>query len=122
MTEFKLGDRVRVKSQKDWPSPPGFRFANAEGTVVNWVEYEEVMAGFQDNIYVHIEKAQGEGKVYIGNDMNFRAEDLEKIGTGTAPKSVAGRQKTAKTAVKVKGAKAVTQVRNLDHLVHDLGA
>lgn len=79
MAELKLGDRVRVKNQTDWPSPPGFRLANAEGTVVKWVEYDETMEEFQDYVYVHLENAEGEGKVYIGNNMFFRAEDLEKI-------------------------------------------
>jgi hypothetical protein len=79
MAEIKTGDKVRIKSRKDWPSPPGFRLANAEGTVVKWVEYDEVMEAFQDFVYVHLEKAEGEGRVYIGNNMAFRVEDLEKI-------------------------------------------
>jgi hypothetical protein len=79
MTDIKIGDRVRVKGQKDWPSPPGYRLANAEGTVVRWVEDEEVMEGFEDFIYVHLEKAGSGGEVYIGNNMTFLAGDLEKI-------------------------------------------
>jgi hypothetical protein len=79
MAEIRVGDKVRIKDQKDWPSPPGFRLANAEGTVVKWVEYDEVMQGFEDCIYVHIEKAEGEGEVYVGNNMAFLAADLEKI-------------------------------------------
>ena len=79
MSEIKIGDRVRIKGDKDWPSPPGFRLENAEGTVGKWVEYDDVMEGFEDFVYVHLEKAEGEGKVYIGNNMLFLAKDLEKI-------------------------------------------
>jgi hypothetical protein len=79
MAKIKVGDRVRIKGRKDWPSPPGFRFASAEGTVGKWVEYDDVMEGFEDFVYVHLEKAEGEGEVYIGNNMLFRVEDLEKI-------------------------------------------
>ena len=79
MAKIEIGDKVRVKDKKDWPSPPGFILANAEGTVVKWVEDDEVMEGFEDFIYVHLEKAAGEGKVYIDQDVYFRVEDLEKI-------------------------------------------
>ena len=37
------------------------------------------MEDFQDYIYVKLEQAESEGKVYVGNDMCFRAESLEKI-------------------------------------------
>ena len=79
MAKIKVGDRVRIKDRAQWPSPPGYRFAKAEGTVVKWVEYDETMEDFKDFVYVHIEKAQGEGKVYIGNNMFFLAENVEKI-------------------------------------------
>ena len=79
MTNIKIGDRVKVKDRADWPSPPGFRLANAEGTVVAYLEYDEVLERFQDYIYVQLEKAEGEGKVYLGNRMFFKSENLEKI-------------------------------------------
>ena len=79
MAEIKVGDRVRIKERTNWPSPPGFRLANAEGTVVKWVEYDEVMEEFPEFILVKLEKAEGEGKVYIGNNMFFQEENLEKI-------------------------------------------
>lgn len=79
MTGIKLGDRVRVKDKTGWPSPPGFVLANAEGTVIKWVEYDEVMEEFQDFALVSLDKAQGAGKVYVGNKMYLRVEDLEKI-------------------------------------------
>jgi len=79
MAKIKVGDKVRIKKRTDWPSPPGYRLANAEGTAVKWVESEDVMEDFQDYVYIQLEKAEGEGKVYIGNKMFFRAEDLERI-------------------------------------------
>ncbi len=80
MAEFKVGDKVRVKDHKDWPSPPGYIFANAEGTVVKWTDLDEQWEGFQEFIYVQIEKAEGKAKVYTtSNPKFFRVEDLEKI-------------------------------------------
>ena len=78
-TKIKVGDRVRIKGRTDWPSSPGYRLAGAEGTVVKWVDYDEVMEEFQNYIYVKLDKAKGEGKVYIGNTFFFREENLEKI-------------------------------------------
>jgi hypothetical protein len=79
MTGIKIGDRVRVKDKAGWPSSPGFVLANAEGTVIKWVEYDEVMEEFQDFALVRLDKVQGAGKVYVGNKMYLRVEDLEKI-------------------------------------------
>ena len=79
MAAFKVGDRVRVKGRADWPSPPGFVLTNAEGTVVKWVDYDETMEEFQDYFHVKLEKANGQGQVYIGNTFVFRVENLEKI-------------------------------------------
>ena len=75
---FQVGDRVRLKPRPDWPAPPGFRFAGAEGTVVKWVQYDEAMADFQDVVVcVHIDQAQGEAKPYVGGSLLFRPGDLE---------------------------------------------
>jgi len=52
MVEVKLGDRVRIKDRANWPSPPGYLFANAEGTVIKWIEYEQVMEDYQEYIYI----------------------------------------------------------------------
>ena len=79
MAKIKVGDRVRIKDRANWPSPPGYRLANAEGTVRKWLEYEEVMEEFPEFILVRLEKAEGEGKAYIGNDMFFQEDNLEKI-------------------------------------------
>ncbi len=79
MAKLKLGDRVRVKDRKDWPSPPGFVLANAEGVVIQWVDYPEVMDEFNDFALVKLDKAEGAGQVYIGNKMYLPVTDLEKI-------------------------------------------
>jgi hypothetical protein len=80
MAEFKVGDRVRVKGRDGWPADPGFVLTNAEGTVVKWVNYDDVMEEFQDYFHVLLEKADGKGQVYIGNTFVFRIENLERIG------------------------------------------
>ena len=77
MAEIKAGDRVRVKDRKDWPSPPGYRLANSEGTVVKWVEYKEVMEDFKNYVHVKVEKSGAEE--YVGVTAVFLATNLEKI-------------------------------------------
>jgi hypothetical protein len=77
MAKITIGDRVRIKDREDWPKPPGYRFTNSEGTVVKWVEWQELLEDFQSFAYVHIEKS--EAKEYIGSSMYFLVESLEKI-------------------------------------------
>jgi hypothetical protein len=77
MAEFQIGDKVRIKERTDWVSPLGRTLVNAEGSVVQWVDWQEKMADFQDYVYVCIEKAKT--PEYIGNALFFRAEYLEKI-------------------------------------------
>ena len=79
MSSIEVGDRVKIKDRKVWPSPPGYRFDDAEGVVVKWVEYDASGDDFKDFVYVHLEKANGEGAEYIGSHLLFRAESLEKI-------------------------------------------
>lgn len=47
--------------------------------MVKWVEYDEVIEEFKDFALVKLDKAKGAGKVYIGNKMYLRVEDLKKI-------------------------------------------
>jgi hypothetical protein len=77
MTEIKVGDRVRVKDRKGWPSPPGYALAKSEGTVVKWVAYDEVTEEFRNYTHVKIEKSAA--KEYIGITVFIRVENLEKI-------------------------------------------
>ena len=79
MANIKLGDRVRVKDRPGWISPPGYMLANAEGTVVKWIESEDLMKDMQEYISVKLDKAEGDGQVYIGNTFVFREKNLEKI-------------------------------------------
>ena len=79
MAEIKAGDRVRIKDRKDWPSPPGYRLANAEGTVIRWIEWREPMEKFQEYIYVRLEKTAPEAAECAGLTWFFREENLEKI-------------------------------------------
>jgi hypothetical protein len=79
-TTFQTGDRVRLRPRPDWPTPPGFRLAGAEGMVDRWVHYDDAMAEFKDVVVcVRINKAHGEGQVYVGNSLLFLPEDLEHV-------------------------------------------
>ena len=77
MAEIKVGDKVRFKDRKDWPSPPGYALAKSEGTVVKWVAYDEVQEEFRNYTHVKIEKS--DTKDYIGITVFVRVENLEKI-------------------------------------------
>lgn len=79
MATIKIGDRVRIKDREDWPNPPGYVFAGAEGTVVVWSEYEGVMDDFQDYAHIKIDKANDAGKVYIDSTFPFQVDKLEKL-------------------------------------------
>jgi len=79
MPVFKQGDRVIVNGRVDWPSPPGYPFAGAEGTVEPWVHYTQTLEGFSEFVFVRVERAEGRGARYIGGGFFFRADDLTKI-------------------------------------------
>jgi hypothetical protein len=75
MAEIKIGDRVRIKDRPDWPSPPGYRLADSEGTVTKVWEPEGNEL-FRECIEVKIDKSQAE----LGfSTLTFRIENLEKI-------------------------------------------
>ena len=77
MAKYNVGDKVRVKDRKDWPTPPGYRLANSEGTVVKVAEWEETLEEFQEYVKVQIEKTEAD--IQIGTEVLFREENLEKI-------------------------------------------
>lgn len=79
MANLKAGDRVRIKDRKDWPTPPGYVFSGAEGTVVLWSEYEGIMDDFQDYVHVKIEKARDAAGVYIDSVFPFQVDRIQKI-------------------------------------------
>jgi hypothetical protein len=79
MAAFKVGDRVIVNGRTEWPEPPGYQFAGAEGTVERWVLYKETLEGFSDFVHVRIDKAEGRAAAYVGGSYCFRSEDLIKV-------------------------------------------
>lgn len=76
---FHFGDRVIVNNRGDWPDPPGYQFAGAEGTVVSWVRYRDVLQGFSEFVYVQIDKAEGVAAAYVGGSYCFRGDNLIKV-------------------------------------------
>lgn len=79
MAKFEYGDKIKIKTPIDWPMPPGFRFAGAHGTVVPFIDWEEIMAEFKDVVNVRLDKVGESAEEYIGNIMFFHVDDLEKI-------------------------------------------
>jgi hypothetical protein len=75
MSKIQVGDKVRIKDRPDWVSPPGYRLANSEGSVIKVWEPEHKV--FQEYIEVRIEKTTADIK--IGTALTFRVETLEKI-------------------------------------------
>ena len=73
MAEIKAGDRVRIKDRSEWPSPPGYNWANSEGLVIKAEEPE----GFEEFFEVQIEKSRAD--IDIGTTLIFRLEALERI-------------------------------------------
>lgn len=73
MAEIKVGDRVRVKDRREWPSPPGFRLANSEGRV------SEVMDG--GFIGFRLEKTEADKQLGldVGMTVVLRLEHVEKL-------------------------------------------
>jgi hypothetical protein len=79
MAQFNIGDRIRIKNRPDWPSPPGYIFANAEGTVVP-SDFDEVMGEFQPHlVFVKLEKVAEGAQKYNGNSFWFLTEFMERI-------------------------------------------
>jgi len=79
MAKFKIGDKVKISTQEEWPDCTKFLLAGAEGTVGQWVDWPEAMDPYNEYIYVMVDKAQGEGKVYEGVNMIFHESTLKKV-------------------------------------------
>lgn len=80
MTEFRIGDKVRIQAEPDyWPACTRFRLMGAEGTVSRWFDWPEVMDPFREFIHVKLDKVSGEGKSYEGATMLFHDHTLERI-------------------------------------------
>jgi ribosomal protein L21E len=78
MATFNIGEKVRIKNQPDWPTPPGFRFAGVEGTVTKSEYGEEVMKDYQHLVFVKVEKTGDGAKDYAGNAFWFLLDQVEK--------------------------------------------
>jgi hypothetical protein len=78
---FKQGEKVIVNNRIDWPDPPGYPFTNAEGTVVPWIEYSEVLQQFSEFVFVRIDKAEGRAASYMGGTYCFHADTLIKVAS-----------------------------------------
>lgn len=80
MAKFKIGDKVRIEDQPDWPNPPGYRFAGAQGTVIE-SDFDELMEEFLPNmVFVKLEKAGENAKEYVVDaGFWFLTEYVKKI-------------------------------------------
>jgi hypothetical protein len=77
---FKTGDKVRIKDQPGWPTPPGYRFAGAEGMVIE-SDFDELMEEFLPHmVFVKLGKAGGQAQEYVVDAAFwFLTEYVEKI-------------------------------------------
>jgi hypothetical protein len=78
MAKFNIGDRVRIKDRADWPKPPGYAFANAEGTVEH-SDFDELMVNFEHLVFIKLEKLSEKADVYKGIGHWFLSDYVEKI-------------------------------------------
>lgn len=80
MDKIKKGRKVKLRDIPDWPVPPGFRFAGAEGEVVSWIKFEETLKDFnEDYVCVRIQSAKREAQPYVGMKLMFRREDVYDV-------------------------------------------
>ena len=77
MAKFNIGDKVRIKDQPDWPNPPGFVFADAQGTVVHSY-FDELMEDYEHLVFVRLDKVGDKAKVYKDVGLWFLTDQVEK--------------------------------------------
>jgi hypothetical protein len=80
MAKFNIGEKVRIKNIPGWPTPPGYRFAGAEGTVTA-SDFDELMGEFQPYmVNVKLTKAADNANEYVVDaGFWFLTEYVEKI-------------------------------------------
>ena len=80
MAKFNIGEKVRIKNIPGWPTPPGYRFAGAEGTVMA-SDFDELMGEFQPYmVNVKLTKAADNAKEYVVDaGFWFLTDYVEKI-------------------------------------------
>lgn len=80
MANFKLGDKVKIVAAPDnWQDCTKFTLLGAEGTVSQWIDWPDKMDPFSEYIYVTIDKARGDARIYEGTSMLFHDHTLKKI-------------------------------------------
>jgi hypothetical protein len=77
MAKFNIGDKVRIKDQPDWPKPPGFVFADAQGTVVH-SDFDELMGDYEHLVFVRLDRVGDKAKVYKDIGLWFLTDQVEK--------------------------------------------
>lgn len=77
MAQFKVGDKVKIKNQADWPNPPGFAFAGAEGTVAH-SDFDELMEKYEHLVFVHLDKVSDKAKAYQNVGLWFLTDQVAK--------------------------------------------
>lgn len=77
MAQFKIGDKVRIKDQADWPKPPGFVFAGAEGTVAH-SDFDDVMEDYGHLVFVKLEKVSNKAEAYKDVGLWFLTDQVAK--------------------------------------------
>jgi hypothetical protein len=77
MSQFKNGDKVRIKDQADWPKPPGFVFAGAEGTVAH-SDFDELMEDYDHLVFVQLDKVGAKAEAYKNVGLWFLADQVAK--------------------------------------------
>jgi len=65
MDKFNIGDKVRIKDRKGWPTPPGYKLAKSKGTIVKICEWEDVLKEFPEYHKVRIEKTKSGVKDWL---------------------------------------------------------
>ncbi len=74
MSTINIGDMVKIKDRKDWPSSPGYQLANSEGEVILMKEEE----GF-----VTIRMVKTSTSIPKDTNLTLRLENVEKIKQGS---------------------------------------
>lgn len=77
MAQFKIGDKVRIKDQPDWPKPPGFAFTGAEGTVAH-SDFDELMETYEHLVFVHLDKVGDKAREYKNVGLWFLTDQVAK--------------------------------------------
>lgn len=77
MAKFNIGDKVRIKDQPGWPNPPGFAFANAQGTVAH-SDFDELMGDYEHLVFVQLDKVGEKAKAYKDIGLWFLTDQVEK--------------------------------------------